>query len=154
MPDEKKILEEFCSFGNMKRGRIILTSKRLVIFQKKGLINQSYKKVTEIPLEEIAECYAEIRAITGCYMKFRLNDGDWGIVSFPSTGANLLLGGIYGHDKSQKSVTDRWVNAINMAKKDKEKSEAEDPLKLLQLRLAKGEISKEEYEELRKILDE
>ena len=25
MPDEKKILEENCSFGNMKRGRIILT---------------------------------------------------------------------------------------------------------------------------------
>ena len=154
MPDEKKILEENCSFGNVKRGRIILSSKRLVIFQKKGLISQSYEKVAEIPLEEITEVYSEVRAITGCYMKFRVKGGDWGMVSFPSTGANLFMGGIYGHEKSQKAVTDRWINAIKIARKDNEKSETQDPLKLLQLRLAKGEISKQEYEELKKLLEE
>ena len=111
----------------MNRGRIILTSKRIVIFQKKGWINQSYKQLVEIPLEEITEIYSEVRAITGCYMKFRIKGGDWGMVSFPSKGANLFMQGIYGHDKSQKAVTDRWVNAINIARKEKEKSDTEDP---------------------------
>ena len=138
----------------MNRGRIILTSKRLVIFQKKGLINQSYKKVVEIPLEEIAECYSDVSYMAGCRMKFCLTNGEEGMITFPSSGANLLLGGADSHVQSQKAHTDRWINAINMAKKDKEKSETEDPLKLLQLRLAKGEISKEEYEELKKLLDE
>jgi uncharacterized membrane protein len=36
----------------------------------------------------------------------------------------------------------------------KDSSETQNPLKLLQLRLTKGEISKDEYEELRKVLDE
>ena len=41
-----------------------------------------------------------------------------------------------------------------MAKKDKEKTDIENPLKLLELRLAKGEISKEEYHELKNLLEE
>ena len=110
--DEEKILEGSCSFGNMKQGRIILTSRKIVIFQKKGFINQSYKKIVEIPLEEIIECYSEIRAFTGCYMKFRVKGGDWGMIAFPSTGANLLVNGIYGHDKSQKAVTEEKASSL------------------------------------------
>jgi hypothetical protein len=151
---EKKILEENCSFGNMSNGRIVLTSKKIVILQKKGLIKQSYKKLVEIPLEEIVEVFSEVRTLTGCYMKFRVKGGDWGMVRFPSTGANLLVDGLYGHDRSQKAVTDRWINAINIARKNNEKFEIEDPLKVLLLRFAKGEISKEEYEEMKKVLEE
>ena len=155
LPDEKKILEESCSFGGVTAsGRIILTSKRLVIFQKKGFIKKSYKKLVEIPLEEIAECFTDVSALEGCRMKFRLTDGEEGMVRFPTNSSQLFLGTMNGMVQSQKAHTDRWVNAINMAKNDKEKSETQDPLKLLQLRLAKGEISIEEYEVLKKLLEE
>ena len=150
--NEERILEGNCSFGNMKKGKAILTSKRLVIFQKKGWIKESWKKLVEIPLEEIVECYSESRTFTGWFMKFRVKGGDWGMVTFPSTGANLLVGGVYGHEKSQKAVTDRWINAINLAKEQLNK-ETESPLEVLQLRFAKGEISKTEYEEMKKVLE-
>jgi uncharacterized membrane protein len=150
--DEGKILEGKCSFGNMSKGKAILTSKRLVIFQKKGWINETWKKLVEIPLEEIVECYSESRTITGWYMKFRVKGGDWGMITFPSTGSNLLVGGVYGHEKSQKAVIDRWVTAINLAR-EKLQKKPEKPIDVLQLRFAKGEISKEEYEEMKKVLE-
>ena len=85
-------------------------------------------------------------------MKFRVKGDDWGMITFPSTGANLLVNGIYGHDKSQKAVTDRWINAINLAKEKLQKKK-ENPLEVLQLRFAKGEISKAEYAEMKQVLE-
>ena len=112
------------------------------------------KQIAEIPLEEIVECYSDVSYLAGCRMKFRLTNGEEGMITFPSSGANLLLGGVDAHVQSQKAHTDKWINAINIAKKDKVKPETETPLKLLQLRLGKGERSKQEYEELKKLLEE
>jgi len=42
---------------------------------------------------------------------------------------------------------------IRMIRKEARSKEIEDPLKILQIRYAKGEISKEEYEEMKKILE-
>ena len=55
-------------------------------------------------------------------------------------------------------ITAHFIFAIVLPKKSLDqnegKAEREDPLHILKVRLAKGEISKEEYEEIRKTLEQ
>ncbi|MBI2075636.1 MAG: SHOCT domain-containing protein [Candidatus Aenigmarchaeota archaeon] len=51
---------------------------------------------------------------------------------------------------------DEWINLIKKYKsssKNKNSSEIEEPLKILKFRFAKGEISKKEYNQMKKELN-
>ena len=62
----------------------------------------------------------------------------------------LAFGSIYDFDQTKSSITDKWLLAINQQIPN---GFQENPLKLLQLRFVKGEISKEEYEEMNQVLE-
>jgi len=53
-----------------------------------------------------------------------------------------------GYDKAKEESPPK-----NSVKQDSSKQSFEDPLKVLKLRYAKGEISKEEFEEMKKTLE-
>lgn len=62
-----------------------------------------------------------------------------------TTSTTLDKNGVYGGNSSDYAVDN------NKAKKV-DNDEGDDPVKIIKMRLAKGEISKEEYEELRRAI--
>jgi len=63
-----------------------------------------------------------------------------------------IIGGYRWKLRPRKEMLKSNVEVVNEEAEDSSKTQ--DPLKLLQLRLAKGEISKEEYAEMKKVLEE
>ena len=51
-----------------------------------------------------------------------------------------------------RTNTERWINKINEIKSANSFTEKEDPKHILDVRFAKGEISKAEYEEMKQVL--
>ena len=73
-------------------------------------------------------------------------------VTFKGDISSVLVFGLHGILGSTKSKSERWVHAIAFAKEGN-KQKIETPLELLKLRFAKGEISKEEYAEMKQVLE-
>lgn len=78
------------------------------------------------------------------------------VIGFVTLALGSALGG-----KSRKEVEDEILGEVygeEVPKTERTKSQkqkmTEDPVRILRLRLAKGEISKEEYEELKKRIEE
>ncbi|RLI51731.1 MAG: hypothetical protein DRP09_18950 [Candidatus Thorarchaeota archaeon] len=55
--------------------------------------------------------------------------------------------------KKAKQIVDVYKEKVREKRTETSISTHEDPLKILKIRLAKGEITKEQYEELKKILE-
>lgn len=92
------------------RGKLLLTNKRLIIFRKKGFFKSTYIKTSEIPIKQIIEAYADV-SFSGCLMKITHENGKWECrLGVPDSPRQLLYGTL---DAKQRSITDRWVNAIN-----------------------------------------
>ena len=88
----------------------MLTNKRLIIFRKKGFFKSTYIKTSEIPIKQIIEAYADV-SFSGCLMKITRENGKWECrLGVPDSPRQLLYGTL---DAKQRSITDRWVNAIN-----------------------------------------
>jgi hypothetical protein len=149
--NRETILEGDCAIG-LDRMKVVLTNTSLIFFQKIGVFRTKYKKIEETPLEEIKECYVSSGAFSGGTMQIVRKDGKKLEVSFGADTSSLLLGDYAEIQGSAKSKSERWVNAINLAKAKLGHDET-DPLQLLKIRYAKGEISKTEYEEMKKVLE-
>ena len=79
-----------------------------------------------------------------------LKNGSKKRLCFSGKTSAFLLGSGYDFIQSQQSETQKWFLAINQQIPN---GFQENPLKLLQLRFAKGEISKKEYEEMKQGLE-
>lgn len=146
--NERKILEDKGYFkGNRK---ILLTNNRLIFLRKKGFFGDYKLFEREIPLTDISECTLEKSSLEGNKIKIKLKNGESHFLIFPAKLSALAFGSIYDFDQTKSSITDKWLLAINQ---QIQKGFQENPLKLLQLRFAKGEISKEEYEEMKQVLE-
>ncbi len=149
--DEENFLEQKCHF-RITRGKLVLTRKSLTFFREKGLFNITYEKDTEILLEEIKECYTNSGAFTGGTMQIIQKNGKETNVTLKGDISAFFVFGLHGILGSEKSKSERLVNAITFAKKGNI-PENENPLEFLQLRYVKGEISKAEYVEMKKVLE-
>jgi len=147
--NERKILEDKGYFkGNRK---ILLTNKRIIFFKKKGIFGDYNLFDSELPLTNIAECTLEKSTLEGNKIRIQLKNGENHFLIFPAKLSALAFGSVYDFDQTKNSVTDRWLLTINH---QIHKKFQENPLKLLQVRFAKGEISKTEYEEMKQVLEE
>ena len=146
--NERQILEDKGYFEGTRR--ILLTNKRLIFFKKKGVFGDFNLLEREIPLNDISECTLEKSSLEGNKIKIQLKNGKSHFLIFPAKLAALAFGSVYDFDQTKSSITDKWLLAINQ---QIQKGVQENPLELLQLRFAKGEISKEEYEEMRQVLE-
>ena len=112
--DEHIILSEYV-LGFRKK--LTLTNKRLVVQQGRGFLKVTWENKADIPLEELEEACAHVESGTSMsMMKLRLKNGNTKDIRFklhdsemigasPSAGEAILA--------KVKSITDRWVNAIN-----------------------------------------
>ncbi len=146
--NERKILEDKGYFEGTRK--ILLTNKRLIFFKKKGFFGDFSLLDCEIPLTNIVECTLEKSTLEGNKIKIKLKNGENHFLIFPAKLSALAFGSIYDSGQTKSSITDKWLLAINQ---QIQKGFQENPLKLLQLRFAKGEISKAEYEEMKQVLE-
>jgi len=113
--DENIILDD----GNLGfRKKLTLTNNRLIILKGKGLFKVSWKKEEEILIEEIEEAYAHVDSFTSLsVMKLRMKNGKTKDIRFKLSDSQMVgasLGDVGGAIPMKvKSITDRWVNAIN-----------------------------------------
>jgi len=88
--------------------RLLLTDRRLVKFDGKGLFNQKYVKQGELPIGQIAEVYAKQQE-RKCYLAIKMRNGEqwqFGLNVPPDTvGVSTRLA-------TQLAMTERWVSAI------------------------------------------
>ena len=145
--DENMILDDKgCFEGNKK---IILTSKRIVLFKKKELFGDYNILEREIPLIDIYECTLEKSSLEENKIKIQLKNGEKHFLVFPAKLSALAFGSIYDFDQTKSAITDKWVLAINQQIHKK----VQEPLKLLQVRFIRGEISTAEYEKMKKVIE-
>ena len=150
--DEDVILDEGI-FGFRKK--LLLTNKRIIVQKAKGLFSVTWKTENEIPLSEIEEATEWMDPLSSqssmilklknkekIYFNFKLTDSEIAVSMLGETGSTLSI--------KSKAITDKYVTAINH---QLNKKAEENPLKILQIRFAKGEISKPEYEEMKQVLE-
>lgn len=106
------------------RLKLTLTNKRLIFSKKEGLFKTTWKVTDEIPLEQIEEAYTDTRkaglglsqlSSTMLKMKngnvreltFKLGDAD--TLGMLIGGSDIVVDGAV----RTKTVSDRWVSAIN-----------------------------------------
>ncbi len=146
--NERQILEDKGYFEGTRK--ILLTNKRLIFFKKKGFFGDYNLFEREIPLTDISECTLEKSSLEGNKIRIQLKNGENHFLIFPAKLSALAFGSIYDFDQTKSSITDKWLLAINQ---QIPKNLQENPLNILQLRFAKGEISREEYEEMKQVLE-
>jgi len=139
--NERHILEDMGYFeGNRK---ILLTNTRLVFFKKKSVFGNYNVIEREISLTAISECTLEKSSSKRNKIKIQLKSGKNHFLI-------LAFGSTLDFSETKSAITDKWLLGINQ---QIQKDFTDNPLKLLQLRFVKGEISKEKYEEMKKVLE-
>lgn len=146
--DEKLILDAKGNFEGNKK--IILTSKRIILFEKKELFGDYNFLDREIPLIDISECTLDKSSLEKNKIKIQLKSGKKHFLVFPDKLSALAFGSNYDFNQIPSEITDKWLLAINQ---QIHKKVQENPLKLLQVRFIKGEISTAEYEKMRKVIE-
>ena len=152
MGNNENLLEEDCIYRVIYHGKLVLTNNTLTFLEKKGVFHKSYEKMFDIPLEEIEECYSDNSYVHDWVLRLRLKNDKEVYFEFPPGLVNALTSTYNLNAPIEKAKTDRWVNAIIQAK-GKNKHNSKNPLELLKIRFAKGEITKEQYEEMKKVLE-
>jgi len=156
--DEEVILDNGI-FGTMER--LVLTNKRLLLQTGTGaLFRVSWETQHEIPLSNIEEAYSEMGTFLSLsILNVRLKNKEVICFSFKLTGSQMLSTmGNHGIMVTKvKEITDEYVTAINNRIKEKsheKQSGKENPLHILQIRYAKGEISQDEYKKMKETLEQ
>ncbi len=129
-------------FGG-KLARAYFTNKRLVVTEKKITMFSGVKEGEIIAIID----YDKIQGITP--RKFvRAYNIDLVVKDFDGSPVNVSLN--IGPDESERDqfITLIKENREKLLNRDAKKPELEDPLTILKIRLAKGEIAKQEFEEL------
>ena len=128
---------------------------RLIVYKGKGVFNVKWIVEQEIPLNQIEEATEEMDTFTSySHLIVKMKNKEKLTFTFGLTDSQVLSASI--GDTSNvitikvKAITDKYMAAINH---QINKKVGENPLKLLQIRFAKGEISKEEYEEMKQVLE-
>jgi len=135
------------------RKKLILTNKRLLVHKGKGFFNVTWKIENEIPLSKIEEATEDMDTFTSySRLVLKMKNKEKMNFGFKLTDSQMLssFGDTSTMNLKIKAITDKYVTAINH---QINKKVEENPLKLLQIRFAKGEISKEEYEEMKQVLE-
>lgn len=112
--DEHVILNEDGAMGF--RRKLTLTDKRLILQKGHGVFKVTWTIEEEIPLVEIMEAYAHVESFTSLpILKLRLKKGGTRNIRLKLSDSQLV--GTMGEDSAMmmkiRSLTDRWVNAIN-----------------------------------------
>jgi len=95
--------------------KLTRTNKRLIVQKGKGFFKVSWKIEEEIPLEEIEEAYHHVHSFTNMSeLKLTLKNDRTKDVRFRLGDSRTYL------SLNVKSITDRWVHAINGALRRKE----------------------------------
>ena len=147
---ERKILEGKCEFESHGLRNLILTNKRLIFLGKKSIFGKYDTLDIAIPLENVLQFTLDKGWLSGNEAILELKNGSKSRLCFSGKASAFLIGSGYDFIQSQQSETQKWFLAINQ---QIHKGFQDNPLKLLQLRFAKGEISKEEYEEMKQVLE-
>ena len=147
---ERKILEGKCELEFHGVRNLILTNKRLIFLGKKSIFSKYDTLDIAIPLEDVLQFNLDKGWLSGNEAILELKNGSKKRLCFSGKASAFLIGSGYDFIQSQQSETQKWFLAINQQIQN---GFQENPLKLLQLRFAKGEISKEEYEEMRQVLE-
>ena len=116
--DEHIVLDDG-TLGYKKK--ITLTNKRLIIQKGGGLFKGTCKKEKEIPLVDIEEAYVHVESSTSMsIMKLRLKSGNTEDIQFKLRDSEMAGASLGDPNVTMpmkvKSITDRWVNAINNQK--------------------------------------
>lgn len=164
---EKTILTLTREFKAIRHGEHLEVSKWFLRFDlsrdlrltnKRLLFLRDNKITYEIPINNIKEAYRDAALSGNPIIKLDLKNGSRiSIVFAPFTKTSIIRFaaiGVYNLPhflEKSRSEVDRWLRAINDAR---ELEEVENgALEIAQKRLARGEISIEEYEELKKRLE-
>jgi hypothetical protein len=154
LEEDEKILLDDALIGF--RRKLVLTNKRLLVQKGKGMFNITwvFENNYQILLSDIEEATAEMDTFTSIStLVLKLKNQKKVIIRIglnDSQLASSMLGGLqYIGPIKLKAIVDKYMNSIN----HQLHSNVEDnPLKLLQMRLVRGEISKTEYEDLKEVL--
>jgi len=142
-----KTRKKKAGFFGGKLARAYFTNKRLIVTEKKITMFSGVKEGEIIAIID----YDKIQGITP--RKFvRAHNIDLVVKDFNGSPVSVSLN--IGSDESERDQFIRLIkeNREKLIHRDSKKSELEDPLSILKIRLAKGEISKKEYEELSALL--
>ena len=88
--------------------RLLLTDKRLVKFDGKGVFNQKYVKKGELLIGQIAEVCAEQQG-KKCYLTIKMRNGEQWQLSLNIPPSTV---GVPTRIATQLATTERWVSAI------------------------------------------
>jgi hypothetical protein len=107
------------------RKNLMLTNKRLVFQKGKGWFKLTWKDEEEILLNEIVEVYAHVDSFSSMsVMKLKLRNGKTRDIQFKLKDSEMAGASLGDPNLSipmkVKSITDRWVNAINRQLKMRE----------------------------------
>jgi len=137
------------------RKKLVLTNKRLFVYKGKGVFSVKWMIEDGIPLNEVEEATEEMDTFTSySHLIVKMKNKEKLTFTFGLTDSQMLSASI-GDTSNEitikvKAITDKYMAAINH---QINKKAEENPLKVLQIRFAKGEITKEEYEEMKKVLE-
>lgn len=140
---------------------VYLTDLRIVFVKAKtGLFSTKEKGlenvVSEIPLELIQAIVSGKKMLDPTVeLAVKAPDGSTNNVAFSFIGTFDRTTSANEHTRLLER--DEWAQAIlrhreNISERSSNAGDAEDPLKILKLRYAKGEITKEEYDQMRRDL--
>lgn len=155
------------AYPEKKNGKLIITPINLTFQETKGIkLDKSGEFKLDIPIEKIKEISikktSEISRFTSI-----MAGPMWG-VSLPVKKTFVLVEYEDQYGMTQTPLFDfpvdfgskqkgRVIRAVydqmKLRKKPQEQQKEEDPLKILKLRYVKGEISKEDFEEMKKTLE-
>jgi len=114
------------------RQKLALTNERLIYSKKEGWFNAAWVKVSEILLEDIEEAYVDTTGGLSqmSSVKLRMKDGSVRDLNV-SFGGGDAVGNFLSFDMATdlavrtKTVSDKWVNAINQQLRLKGESQTE-----------------------------
>lgn len=152
-----------------KRGKIIISPTTFTFHEIKGVRNESLGAFKfDIPIDKIREISIKKTSEVSRMMSVMAGPM-WG-VGMPTKKTFVLVEYTDKYGIEQKPLFDfvigdfgdkmkrRLINAVYEQMKNKPKTQeqktGEDPLKILKLRYAKGELSKDDFEEMKKTLEE
>lgn len=158
------------SIYNAESCHVYLTNRRLVFVKaKRNILTHKETKIenifSEIPLELIGGVYegkklyqptvdlsvkspsGEINTIAFAFLQV----GFRAVLNRPTLGGGIDMSG-------RVTARDEWIKLIINCKsnllKDVSRGNSEEPIEILKLRYAKGEITKEEYDQMKTTLTE
>jgi hypothetical protein len=145
------------SFWDAQNCHVYLTNLRIVFVKAKlGFANKEAKLenvISVIPLEAIEGIYAGSKLMNPtAELSVKFLSGEINKIAF----AFLSVGLSTSFKHKRGSERDEWIKTLEKCRADVTQNVPidEEPLRILKLRYAKGEVTKDEYEQIKKELSE